>query len=117
MKYPVRSEQLKHSITIIKPKVDTDGNTVQNDYGELTGEMQDVATNIHAFVDPTGGNEFYAAQRINSEADHNVWIRYRNDVGYGMKVKYGQRVFDIITKPIDLYEAHRWMRLICKELI
>jgi SPP1 family predicted phage head-tail adaptor len=110
MKCPVCAEQLRHIISIKRKS------TTPDEYSDPEKTLIDVAADIHAFVDPTGGSEFFAAQKINSEANYNVWIRYRLEILPSMVVIYNDKTFEIISV-IDLYEAHRWIRLICKELI
>lgn len=111
MKYPIRSEQLKHAISIKKK---TPG---QDDYGDPLDTYTNIAINIHAFVEQTSGSEFYAAQKLNAEANYNVWIRYRNGILSSMYVFYKNKLLEIVEPPIDLYESHRWMRIVCKEVV
>lgn len=111
MKYPIRAEQLKHSISIKKKTLERDN------YGDPIDSYENVAVNIHAFVEQTSGSEFYAAQKLNSEANYNVWIRYLSGILPTMYVFYGNKMLEIVEPPIDLYESHRWIRIVCKEVI
>lgn len=119
MKFPVCAEQLKHIITFRRLKKDENGEPLKDAEGFPAGGWEDVPDNIniHAFVDPTSGSEYFAAQKVNPEANGNVWIRYRSGITSEMRIAYGTRILDIAAPPIDLYEAHRWIRLIYKELI
>ena len=47
---------------------------------------------------------------------HKVTIRYNPSVNADMRIKYGDRLFDILHI-IDTWEQHREMVLLCKELI
>lgn len=111
MKYPIRAEQLKHAISI---KEKTPG---QDEYGDPLDTYRDIVINIHAFVEQTSGSEFYAAQKLNAEANYNVWIRYISGILSSMYIFYGAKVLEIVEPPIDLYESHRWIRIVCKEVI
>lgn len=106
---PIRPEQLKKRITIQEQDPEKDS------YGELVDKWPDVAT-VYAYIEPTGGGEFYAAQKTNSEANVNVWIRYLSSIKPYMRVKYGERYFDILNV-LNWEEGNRWLKLICRELI
>jgi SPP1 family predicted phage head-tail adaptor len=45
----------------------------------------------------TGGGEFYAAQRVNAETTAVFKTRYVQGINTGMRIKYGERIFDILS--------------------
>lgn len=110
MMLPIRPEQLKHTVSIQQQSA------TQDSYGEPVDTWTDVLTGIYAFVDPTGGNEFYAAQKINAEATYNVWLRYASGIKPSMRVVYGNKYFNIMYVQ-NIEERNKWIRLVCKEVI
>lgn len=100
--------QLRHRITIQQPTETVD------QYKRPTTGWADYAT-VWAAVEPLRGREFLLAQNINTELTIRVRIRYLRGVTPGMRVKYGDRIFDI-QSVIDLEERHREMHLMCVEV-
>lgn len=83
-------------------------------FGDSTGFL-DVAT-LWANVTTTGGREFYEAKRLTPELTHQVEIRYRTDVGPGMRFLYGAAVLRILAAPDP--DGRRIRRLcMCQELV
>ena len=112
MSDPVRVEQLRHAISIQQ------SGTTADSYGQTVSSWTDVATSIRAFVDPTGGNEFYAAQKVSAEATANIWLRYNSapSARSTMRAIFGSRTFDILNV-MNIQEKNRWIRLVCKEVV
>ena len=100
---------LRHRITLQSPP------TTQDSYGAPTGDYTDVAT-IWANINPISGRELFAAEQFASEITHRVRIRYRAGVTSSMRVKYGDRNFEIMYV-INEYERDRITQLMCKELV
>lgn len=69
-----------------------------------------------ARVHPLSGTERFDAQQIQSELSHRVEIRYYPGIMPQMKIKYGDRQFNI-ESVIDLEEQHREMYLNCSEVV
>ena len=111
MSDPVRAEQLRHKITIQRPDAAADS------YGQTGEAWIDTVTGIRAFIDPTGGSEFYAAQKVHSEATANIWFRHSSapDARPSMRVIFGTRTFNVLNV-MNIQERNRWIRLICKEV-
>lgn len=101
--------RLKHRITF------QELSQSQNEYGELVEEWLDIKT-VWAEIKPVSGNQFFAAKQINSEISHNVYIRYRTDLKPSMRIKFKERVFDILYL-MNMNEDNRIMQIYCKELI
>ena len=100
---------MRHRIRIQKQT------STRNKLGELVDSWEDVA-NVRASINPLSGRDFMAAMQDQAEVTHKVTIRYNADVKASMRVLYGNRVFDILHI-IDVWEQHREMTLLCKELI
>lgn len=78
-------------------------------------QWEDVAT-VWAAIDPLSGREFYAAEQSQSEVSHKVRCRYRAGITTAMRIKYGERIFSILSV-IDWEERHESLLIMCKELV
>lgn len=87
----------------------------KNEYGEIVEEWLDIKT-VWAEIKPVSGNQFFAAKQINSEISHNVYIRYRTDLKPSMRIKFKDRVFEVLYL-MNVNEDNRLMQIYCKELI
>jgi SPP1 family predicted phage head-tail adaptor len=65
-------------------------------------------------VAPMSGRELLAAEAVQSSLTHSVSIRYFAGLKPSMRIKYGDRLFDI-QSVIDEDERHRTMTLLCVE--
>lgn len=101
--------KLRHRITLQELVKTDDG------YGGIVETWQDVAT-VWAAIEPLKGTERYQAQQVQSELTHKVTIRYRAGIKPQMRILYGNRVFDI-EAVIDVDERHRWLELLCSEVV
>ncbi len=71
---------------------------------------------LWASVSPVSGKIFYAAQQAQAEVSHSVCVRYRAGLTTSMRVKYGDRIFRIVSI-LDPEERHEELRLMCWELV
>jgi len=101
--------KLRHRVTIQQLVATDDG------YGGITETWQDVAT-VWAAVEPLRGTERYRAQQVQAELSHKVTIRYRPGIKPDMRLKYGDRILEI-EAVIDVEERHRWLELLCSEVV
>lgn len=101
--------KLRHRVTIQELVRTDDG------YGGITETWQDVAT-VWAAVEPLRGNERYRAQQVQAELTHKVAMRYRVGVKPQMRLLYAGRVLEI-EAVIDVEERHRWLELLCSEVV
>lgn len=101
--------RLKHRITFQELSQN------KNEYGELVEEWLDIKT-VWAEIKPVSGNQFFAAKQINSEISHNVYIRYRTDLKPSMRIKFKERVFEVLYL-MNVNEDNQLMQIYCKELI
>lgn len=107
-RYQLNPGELRHVITI------QELSDQQNEYGE-----EDEWVNVlkaRAGIFPISGREFFAAETVNSEVSHKVIMRYVPGVRPDMRVKFGERVFNIISV-INFQEKNTELQLLCKELI
>lgn len=101
--------KLRHRVTLQELVKTDDG------YGGIAETWRDVAT-VWAAVEPLSGDERYAAQQVQSDLTHRVTIRYRAGVRPQMRVMYAGRVLQIVAV-IDREERHRYLELLCSEVV
>lgn len=104
--------KLRHRITFQKYS------DIQNDYGEIIKkDWLDVIT-VWASVNPISAKEFFAAEKMNSEVSHKIYMRYIRvlHITPNMRIKFGERYFELIGPPINYQERNVELQLLCKEL-
>ena len=87
----------------------------KNEYGEPVEEWLDIKT-VWAEIKPVGGKQFFAAKQINAEISHNIYIRYRNSLSSSMRIKFKERIFEILYI-MNVNESNTLMQIYCKELV
>ena len=80
--------KLRHKITI------EDVTETINDIGEIVEEWEEFAT-VWAEILPLRGREYWASKQTTSEITGKIRIRYLADITSKMRVKFGERIFDI----------------------
>ncbi|MBO8158832.1 phage head closure protein [Thermosyntropha sp.] len=105
----MRIGDLRHRITIQEFVEQVD------EYGTPIGAgWQDVCT-VWAAVEPIQGREYILLQNTQSEVTIRIRIRFQPGIKPAMRVKYGNRIFDI-QSVIDPEERHIELQLMCKEV-
>lgn len=87
----------------------------QSEYGAVVAEWHNLHS-VWAEVKPISGRELFAASQIHSEATIQIWLRYIPDIDYTMRIKFGGRLFEIVSIQ-NWRELNRSILLHCKELI
>jgi SPP1 family predicted phage head-tail adaptor len=70
----------------------------------------------HASIEPISGREYFAAQTTQADATHRICMRYLAGIEPKMRVKFGSRIFDILSV-INIDERNRELQLMCRESI
>ncbi|HDR1907264.1 TPA: phage head closure protein [Pasteurella multocida] len=99
--------KLRHRITLQKQV-----NTL-NEFGATVTEWQDFAV-VWAEIKPFFGREYFAAQQMQSEITTQIFIRYLPEVLPTMRVKFGERFFEIVSV-INANERNIYLQLMCRE--
>ena len=86
-----------------------------NSYHEAIEEWIDFSRAWAAVV-TSGSREFYAAQKMFTEASVIFRIRYRSGITTLQRIKMGDRYFEILGAPIDVENRHRQLQIITKEV-
>lgn len=76
---------------------------------------EDVAT-VWAAIVTTGGREFYAAQKINSETTALFKIRYKIGIDTTMRIVYGSREFSMLHIN-NVNEKNVELQISCVEVV
>jgi SPP1 family predicted phage head-tail adaptor len=97
-------------------RVELQSKTVTYDsYNQPVETWATIAT-VWAFIITSGGGEFFAAQKVNADTEAVFKIRYRTDVTVENRIKYGDRIFQILA--INESDAgHREIKISAKEVI
>lgn len=111
-RYRINPGEFRHRITIQKC------NSNQNDYGEIDINApitwSDVVS-VRAAIYPLSGKDFFAAETTNNEITHKINIRYVPGITSLMRIKFGERYFEIISPPINFQEKNILLQIMCKE--
>jgi putative phage head-tail adaptor len=99
--------KLRHRITLLRQVNEV------NDYGASTQTWKRVAT-VWANVRPLSGREYFSAQQVQSEITTQIWLRYIEGIKPTMKVKFGEREFEILSV-LNIQERDVSLQLMCKE--
>ncbi|MFS1519684.1 phage head closure protein [Bacillus sp. SCS-151] len=87
----------------------------QDSYGE-SDEIWNAIAHVWADVNPLRGRELYRAKQIHPEATYMFIIRYRPGISHDMRVRYGERLFEIVAPPLNDKEVNRYLEITCKEV-
>lgn len=85
-----------------------------SDYGATVPDWQDLH-HVWAEVKPLSGKESFSAAQIQPETTVHIWLRYRPDVDTTMRVKFGEKHYQIIGV-LNYKELNRSLLLQCKEM-
>jgi SPP1 family predicted phage head-tail adaptor len=80
----------RHRITFQNPVYSQDSN------GDRSTTWSDWAT-VWAAIEPNTGKTYYEAAQAESKAEGRMRIRYKKGINSNMRVKFGNRYFNIIS--------------------
>ncbi|MGL4394909.1 MAG: phage head closure protein [Hyphomicrobium sp.] len=107
MKAPVTVGDLRHRIVIEAETRVSDG------AGGASATWQTVAE-VWAAIWPRSTDETFTADRLAGRATHDIWIRHRAGVVPAMRLRFGQRLFDI-RGVIDSEDRGHWLKCVVEE--
>jgi SPP1 family predicted phage head-tail adaptor len=100
------------TIQLMNPDArDPDGFPLKDDQ-----KWQDVKT-VWAMVKTLKGREFYQAAAVQAENTTRFVIRYTVGIDNTMRIKYNNRIFKIISPPINDDERNITLTIIAKEVV
>lgn len=92
---------------------------VRNSYGEkavnLPENWEDAFT-LRVGIFPISGREALTEQVKMGEITHRVVLRFFKGIDNTMRIKFGGRIFEIVTPPMNSQERNDEIFLLCKEL-
>jgi len=106
----MRAGTMRHKV-VIQQNVPTE----KDSYGAEVDNWTDYAT-VWASIEPARGREFWESQQVNAEVTGKIRIRYLGGITPKMRVKHGNRIFDIVSV-INPEERNRELQLMVKERI
>jgi SPP1 family predicted phage head-tail adaptor len=106
----MKSSDLRHRITIQQKSF------IRDTYGQPVEEWSDVFT-VWASINPLTGKDLFAAESVQSEITHKIKIRFKLGIKPDMRVRFGDRYFQIISPPINFNERNIELQLMCRELV
>jgi SPP1 family predicted phage head-tail adaptor len=98
---------LRNRVSIEAPPTDQDTS------GAPTGPWS-LVTMLWAAIEPLQGREYYEASQHPSAVDHRIRVRYTAGIAPAMRVRLGERLFDI-EAVIDVGERREQLHLMAKE--
>ena len=104
----MQAGRLRHRLTLQQ------ASSTPNSFNEMVESWADVAT-VYGAVEPLRGQEFFAAEQVQSEISVRVRIRYRSGVEPKMRWKFGARYL-YINAVIDVNERDREIQCMCREM-
>lgn len=104
----MRAGKLRHKITIESKS------NAQDAYGALVETWSTYAT-AWASIEPLTGREYFEQGKVSSEVTTRIRIRHISGVTNLMRVKFGTRIFTIVTV-INIDERNKEYELMCKEI-
>lgn len=68
---------------------------------------------------PISGKDVFTAEFVNSEISHRIQMRYNPtfQVDSSMRIKFGNRIFNIISPPINYQEKNVELQFLCREVV
>lgn len=110
----INAGKYRHIVTFQRLK------EAQDLYGETSANVEenweDVLTS-RVGIFPISGREFLTMQGDlkESEVSHRIVLRYTKGIDSTMRIKFGIRIFDMISPPINNYERNDELLIFCKE--
>jgi SPP1 family predicted phage head-tail adaptor len=89
--------------------------TTQGDYGSQKGAWVTTAT-AYASIEPVGGKETATLPTFYAEATHKIVTRYQPGITPKLRVKYGDRLFDI-KQVLNVGERNVELNIACTEAV
>jgi SPP1 family predicted phage head-tail adaptor len=90
--------------------------TARDKYGQIEEIWSDFFK-TRAGIFPISGKEVFQRDFVESEISHRVHIRYTptHVINSQMRVLFGERVFSIVSPPINFQEKNIELQILCKE--
>ncbi len=100
--------KMRHKIELQQRKME------QDSHGEQVDTWTTQRT-VFAGIETVRGREFEQGEALQSEVTHKVTVRYDATLTPDMRIKYGDRYFQILHR-INKNERDRQYELMCREV-
>lgn len=102
----------RHRITI------ESSSAVLNGFGEETLTWSTYMT-AWAAIEPLRGREYMEAKQVQADVDTRIRLRGQasKTIQPSMRVKFGARIYEIVSPPINVSEIGKEVQLMCREQI
>lgn len=112
-KYQINAGKYRHIVTFQRLTEN------QNTYGEKAKNLD--ANWLFAFkarvgIYPISGKEILTEEVRKGEITHKILMRYTKNVDSSMRILFGNRIFEIVSPPINFQEMNLEMQLLCREI-
>lgn len=87
-----------------------------DDSGFPVESWQDIKS-AWAMIKTLQGREYFSAAAVQAENTTRFVIRYTQGIDNKMRIKYGDRLFEIVAPPINDDEKYNTLTIIAKEVI
>lgn len=104
----MRSGNLKHKI-VFQNYTET-----QSETGAPKKAWIDTSIIAYANILPQSAKEFFKAG-VHAEITHKIEMRYIPGITSAMRIKYGERIFEIQAPPINVRELNKDLHILCTE--
>ena len=71
---------------------------------------------VWATVKPYKSSEAAFMSKRKPEVTHRFYVRYRKDLTADMRIRYGERLFEIAGPPLDIDEKHELLEIQAEEV-
>ena len=108
----INAGKYRHIVTFQKLR------EVQDSYGETSVNNDDNwedAFNARVGIFPISGREALTEDVRQAEISHRIVLRYTKGIESTMRIKFGSRIFEITSPPVNNYERNDELLLFCKE--
>jgi SPP1 family predicted phage head-tail adaptor len=108
----INAGKYRHIVTFQRLK------EAQNLYGETSVNVEENwedAFTARVGIFPISGREALTQDVKLAEISHRIVLRYKTGVDTNMRIKFGNRIFDITSPPVNSYERNDELLLFCKE--
>ena len=103
----IKISDLRHRLALEEPQLTPDaGGGAAINWVKLD--------DLWGYIEPLSGRESFIEHQTEMVLTHKIIIRFRQDVFPEMRLRYGNRVFEIISV-INEKERDVWLQLECKE--
>lgn len=108
----INAGKYRHIVTFQKLK------EVQDSYGETSinvNENWEDALTARVGIFPISGREALSEDIRQGEISHRIVLRYTKGIDSTMRIKFGTRIFEITSPPVNSLERNNELLLFCKE--